>query len=172
MLKKISITGPESTGKSELAKQLAKHYYTVYVPEYAREHLKDIGRNYTLEDIEKITKGQLLWEGQFEISTNKTLLFCDTDPLVTKIWSEVVFGKCPEWIEEMFIEHQYDLYLLCYPDLEWQPDVLRENPDNRKYLFQLYEEALKAQKFPYAIIKGTGDQRLKNAVNFVDELLA
>jgi len=171
MLKKVSITGPESTGKSLLAEGLAKHYNTSYVPEYAREHLKDIGRNYTLEDINIIAKGQLLWEAQFEMATDKALLFCDTDLLVTKIWAEVVFGQCPEWIEQMFVEHQYDLYLLCYPDLEWQPDPLRENPDDREYLFRLYEQELKEQKFPYAVVKGEGDQRLKNAVNFADRIL-
>ena len=142
------------------------------MPEYAREHLKDIGRNYTLKDIETIAKGQLLWEAQFVMASEKTLLFCDTDPLVTKIWAEVVFGQCPEWIEQQFLEHRYSLYLLCYPDLEWQPDPLRENPHNREELFVLYEQELKKHDLPYAVVKGKGDQRLKNAVNFVDLILS
>ncbi len=170
MLKRISITGPESTGKSVLAKRLAEHYNTSYVPEYARMYLKDIGTNYTMDDVLQIAKGQLFSEWQF-VPLAKKVLFCDTDFLVTKIWCEVKFNACPAWIEQQFREHRYDLYLLCYPDLAWQPDPLRENPDDRDYLFRLYEQELNKHGFRYAVVKGVGDQRLKNAVKFVDEIL-
>ncbi len=171
MLKKISITGPESTGKSKLTVDLAKYYQTVYVPEYSRKYLRDIGTNYFLEDVLNITKGQLFTEAQFLQLANQ-VLFCDTDPLVSKIWCNEVFNECPEWIEDKVIEHKYDLYLLCYPDLEWEPDVLRENPDNRKYLFDLYLKELEYLKSNYRVVKGKGSERLKNAVKFVNELLA
>jgi NadR type nicotinamide-nucleotide adenylyltransferase len=169
MLKRISITGPESTGKSELAAKLAKHYHTVYVPEYSREYLKDIGTNYTLDDVLNIAKGQFLSETQFLRLANR-YLFCDTDIIVAKIWSKEVFNECPEWIENLLVEHPYDLYLLCYPDLEWQPDPLRENPENREYLFGQFLKELELHNFNYRIVKGQGNERLKNAITFVDNL--
>ncbi len=169
MLKRISITGPESTGKSELASGLAKHYQTVYVPEYSREYLKEIGTNYTLDDVLNIAKGQLYSETRFLKLANQ-YLFCDTDMIVAKIWCTEVFNECPEWIEKMLVELPYDLYLLCYPDLEWQPDVLRENPENREYLFGLFVKELEHLNFHYRIVKGKGNERLKNAITFVDNL--
>jgi NadR type nicotinamide-nucleotide adenylyltransferase len=169
MPKRISITGPESTGKSELASGLAKHYQTVYVPEYSREYLKEIGTNYTLDDVLNIAKGQLNSESRFLKLANQ-YLFCDTDMIVAKIWCTEVFNECPLWIEKMLVELPYDLYLLCYPDLKWQPDPLRENPENREYLFGQFVKELDLHNFNYRIVKGRGDERLKNAFTFVDNL--
>jgi nicotinamide riboside kinase len=68
------------------------------------------------------------------------------------------------------VELPYDLYLLCYPDLKWQPDPLRENPENREYLFGQFVKELDLHNFNYRIVKGRGDERLKNAFTFVDNL--
>ena len=58
---KIVLFGPESTGKTTLAKQLAKHYNTVWVPEYAREYLQkkwdDTKEICTLDDLIPIAVG-------------------------------------------------------------------------------------------------------------------
>ncbi len=171
MLKRVSITGPESTGKTWLASQLAKEYQTVWVPEYAREYLEKKGPHYTLNDVEAIARGQLEKENRMAGKARK-LLFCDTDLLVTKVWCEVVFGKCPHWIDQQFRQHRYDLYLLSFPDIPWEPDPLRENPDNREELFGIYLDILKKNELPFRIVKGLGNVRLKNARIFVDEMLA
>ncbi len=118
----------------------------------------------------KIAREQLSAEDKLAAKA-KDFLFCDTDLIVNKIWSKVVFDEVPEWIDNMVAEHRYNLYLLCYPDLEWQPSPFRQNPTNREYLFELYEDELKNQGFPYRIVTGLGDERLKNAVNFVDKFL-
>lgn len=170
MLKRISITGPECTGKTWLAKRLAAKYNTAYVPEYSVEYLEKKGSEYNLEDILKITRGQLYLENKMAEETD-SLLFSDTDLLVNKIWSKVVFGEVPDWIEKMLTEHRYDLYLLCSPDIEWQAGPFRENPEDRVDLFDLYEEELKRLNFPYKVITGDGDQRFQNAVNFVEAIL-
>ncbi|MCF6170313.1 MAG: ATP-binding protein [Bacteroidales bacterium] len=169
MLKRIAITGPESTGKSQLAKELAAHYQANYVSEFAREYLGGKQGKYTIGDILAIAKGQLRTEEGIAAKASG-LLFCDTDMLVTKIWSRFVFNECPEWIEEMFIEHRYDLYLLCYPDLDWEPDPLRKNPKDRLSLFEQYKMELQHAGFNFAVVKGRGAQRLKNALNFVRRL--
>ncbi len=170
MLKRVAITGPESTGKTKLALWLAAEYQTLWVPEYAREYLEKNGQDYKLEDVEAIARGQLARENAAAKSVRK-VLFCDTDLLVTKIWCEVVFGVCPEWIKQQFHTHQYDLYLLCYPDIPWEPDPLRENPDNLKELFELYRKTLKENNLPFQVVKELGDVRFENARTFVDEML-
>lgn len=170
MLKRVSVTGPESTGKSKLAQWLAKEYHTLQVPEYAREYLEKHGPGYVLEDVVEIARGQLERENAAAKNARK-ILFCDTDLLVTKIWCEVVFGSCPAWIERQFRAHHYDLYLLCYPDIPWEPDPLRENPDDRDKLFTLYQKTLEANHLPYRVIKGLGAERFENARTFVEEML-
>ena len=170
MLKRICITGPESTGKSWLSKRLAQHYQTVWVPEYAVEYLEKRTPRYSYDDIAAIARGQFASEEQLAPKANK-LLFCDSGLLVCKIWSEVVFNQTDPWINKMISKHPYDLYLLTSPDIPWQSGPFRENPDNRDELFELYENELRAAKFPYRIISGHGTKRLEKAVNIVDKLL-
>lgn len=168
LLKKIAITGPESTGKSWLAENLAAHYKTNWVPEYAREYLDKNGLKYSIADLNKIAKGQYERMLQAE-NVNQGLFFLDTELVVIKIWSEVVFKKSPIFVEEMLSKQKIDMYLLCYPDLPWEFHPMRENPDNRDFLFELYENELKKQKFNYRVVKGMGEERLKNAITFVEE---
>lgn len=168
MIWKIAITGPESTGKSLLAEQLAHHFNTVWVPEYAREYLENLNRSYRESDIIKIAKGQLNKE-QSKLKLAKGFLFCDTELIVTKIWSEVKYNRCDPWILKTIGEHRYDLYLLCDIDLPWDPDPLREHPDKRKFLFDLYHMELINRKVPFYIVNGEGKTRLSNAVSFVEK---
>jgi len=169
MVKRIAITGPESTGKTELAQHLAKVFNEPWVPEFARDYLEIYGPEYSLRDVEIMAKGQLLEEDRMAAKANR-FLFCDTDFTVLKIWCEVVFGKCPDWIDQMFRRHRYDLYLLCYPDLIWQPDPLRENPDNRLELFLLYQKALEENGVKYVVVDGLGTERMEKAISFVKHL--
>ncbi|MFZ4770401.1 MAG: AAA family ATPase, partial [Ferruginibacter sp.] len=141
LLKKIVIIGPESTGKSTLCEQLAAHYKTQWVPEYAREFLNTYGTNYTFENLGEIAKGQLEGEqlainnmelevGNMQYGTTiATPLFIDTDLYVMKVWSEIVFNKCDNKILTQITQRSYDLYLLCNTDLPWVKDSLREYPD-------------------------------------------
>jgi len=170
-LKRISITGPESTGKSWLAEKLAACYQTSWVPEFAREYLIKLGREYRFEDIVEIAKGQLTKEREQEEEVNEKnngMIFCDTDLLVTRIWSEFKYGRCDPWILEQLRIHRYDLYLLCDIDLPWMEDPLREHPDKRKELFSLYKAGLEAMPVKWAVVSGQGDTRLSNAIDIVN----
>lgn len=164
---KIAVTGPESTGKSMLSRQLAEHYGTCWVPEYAREYLDGLERGYRYEDIARIARGQLALEDQRE-EFAKDLLICDTDLLVTYIWSLFKYGKCDPWIEERMEQSRYSLHLLCDIDLPWSPDPLREHPDKRKELFDLYLQELEERDKPYRIIRGEGKSRLLNAISAIE----
>jgi NadR type nicotinamide-nucleotide adenylyltransferase len=166
MIRRIAITGPESTGKSELAKALAEHYRTVWVTEYAREYLDNLGRPYDYDDILKIAMAQVRGEEE-QVKKARDYLFADTEMLVLKIWCDVKFGKCHSWIDERLKKQDYDLYLLTDIDLPWQPDPLREHPDKRKELFELYLSELKKRKLPFEIVNGLGRQRVKNAAEII-----
>lgn len=168
MIFKIAITGPESTGKTQLAKQLANYYNTVCVPEFAREYIDLIERPYNYDDIEIIAKKQIQSESVLIKQATK-FLFCDTDLLVTKVWSDFVFGKCSNWIEEKLVNHKYDSYLLCDVDLEWEYDPQREHPHKRNELFEIYKNHLTNLKFPFAIVNGKGKDRILNAINIINK---
>ncbi len=171
MIRRIAITGPESTGKSWLAEKLAERYQTAWVPEYAREYLAEINRPYVREDILIIAAGQLDQETK-AMKAASGFLFCDTELLVAKIWSEVKYDFCDPWILNKLETHVYDLYLLCNIDLPWEYDPLREHPDRRQFLFDLYYNELTKRKFPFSVVSGTGNARLQIAVNMIEELIA
>jgi NadR type nicotinamide-nucleotide adenylyltransferase len=164
--RKIAVTGPESTGKSVLASQLASFYKTAWVPEYAREYLELRGPAYKEEDILSIAKGQLERENK-ALSLASGYLFCDTEFIVPKIWSEVRYKRCDPWILKQVEIHIYDLYLLCDIDLPWEYDPLREHPDRRKEIFDLYCSELTLRGFPFKVVRGTGGSRLENAVSLI-----
>ena len=170
MLKRIAIIGPESTGKTWLAHKLSTHYKTKMVEEYARIYFDGKEYSYDADILVEIAKGQLKIENA-TARKSEGVIFCDTDFIVMKIWAKVVFGFVPEWIDKQVTKHVYDLYLLCYPDLNWEPDSLRKNSHNRQYIYNLFVQELEDKKFNYKVIKDLGDNRLNNAISFVDELL-
>ncbi|TGD81256.1 AAA family ATPase [Hymenobacter wooponensis] len=171
---RIALTGPESTGKTTLSRQLAEQYHTAWAPEYARQYLEERGPEYTLTDLEAIARGQLQAEEaamQQAQQLGKPVVFLDTDLSVIKIWAEHAFGQCPEWILRQIAQHHYDLVLLLNVDLPWEPDPLREHPNHRQYFYDLYQRELHSQVANFAEISGTPAQRLAQACFHVDELL-
>ncbi len=163
MYKKIAITGPESTGKSWLANELAEYYQAVCVEEYAREYLNQINKPYKIADVEAIAAGQCK-AVETAVKTGAKMIFSDTEVLVCKIWTEVVYGYCPDSIQKLIEKQMFDMYLLCDIDLPWEPDPLREHPHRREELFARYQKALDELGWSYAIVSGHGNNRLVNAV--------
>lgn len=168
-VKKIAVTGPESTGKSLLASQLANHYNTLCVPEFARAYIDSLDRPYEQSDIVEIAKGQLRAEKKMEARANR-YLFCDTELIITKVWSLHKYGNCDPFIMEKILDKRYDLYLLCDLDLPWVQDPQREHPHLRKYFFDWYKRELDEYGFPYEVIRGMGQERLERAVAVIDRL--
>ena len=162
---KIGIIGPESTGKSTLASYLAHRYGGVLVPEYAREYMEKraCACAYTYEDVVNIARFQVQQLQQFHAATYEgitegyrtNVIFFDTELIITKVWFMHKFGHCPDFLEEALRAYPMDVYLLCYPDMEWVPDPVRENPNIREYLFDWYEREIQALDIPYYIIRHT-----------------
>ncbi len=166
---KIVITGPESTGKSTLSKILAQEFKTIWLPEYAREYLAKIQRPYHQQDLTEIALGQHAREK--EIAQSSKLAFIDTSFEVLKVWSEWKYGVCDQILIDLFNKERADLYLLMYPDIAWEDDPLRENPDDRKTLFEIYETLLQSTGVAYCVIKGHDESRVKNAIVAVQVFL-
>lgn len=160
-MKKVVLTGPESTGKTTLANHLSQIFEVGSVEEYARKYLEQLDRPYTQSDLKEIAQGQILAENEQKRSSDK--LICDTDLLTIKVWSEFKYASCDPWIIEQLKKRMPDLYLICYPDLEWQFDPQRENPNDVKELFEIYLAEVKKLKVSYEIIQGKGESRFKRA---------
>ena len=172
---KVVLFGPESTGKTTLSRQLARHYNSVWVREYAREYLQDKWNNQRKtcqpEDLLPIAIGQMKLENNLAQKTNSVLI-CDTDLLETKVYSEAYYvGSCDSILEKYAIENTYDLYFLTYIDTPWEADDLRDKPNDRERMFKAFEDSLIRHNRPYVLLKGTKKERLEIAVKHIDELI-
>ena len=171
---RIVLYGPESTGKTTLAKALAAQYQTTWVPEFARDFLQkkwdEQQEHCTLEDLTLIAEGQLAAENKALQAANQ-FLFCDTNVLVTKVWSETHFeGYCaPELLRLLETTH-YDLYLLTDIDIPWEKDDLRDRPEQRDSMRAYFKEQLNQYNFPYIEVRGTHEQRLTTALNGIEKM--
>lgn len=175
-LVKIVLFGPESTGKTTLSRQLARHYNTVWVPEYARDYLQkkwNIERK-TCEasDILPIAKGQITLENALALKADK-ILICDTDLLETKVYSQEYYGGFVHPILDAAAKtHQYDLYFLTYIDTPWEEDDLRDRPEQRLEMFTAFKNALETHHKNYILLQGDKETRFAKAVAAIDKLLA
>ncbi len=172
---KVVLFGPESTGKTTLSKQLARHYNTVWVPEYAREYLQNKWNNErkTCEthDLMPIAIGQMKLENKLAKKADKVLI-CDTDLLETKVYSETYYGGFVDTaLEKAAKINEYDLYLLTYIDIPWEHDDLRDRPHMREEMFQAFKNALDSHNKKYILVKGNKEQRFETAVKAIDKLL-
>jgi nicotinamide riboside kinase len=166
---KVVVTGPESTGKTEICKFLAASFETDFIPEYAREYLASLDRPYTFEDVEKIASVQVEQLLQFQ-EEKLSILFLDTYLIITKVWFREVYGLTPDWIDNSLATAGIDLFLLCYFDIDWIPDPLRENPGPRRaFLYESYLEEIELLGSPYEVIKGSGTERFSRAKMAVEK---
>ena len=158
----ISIVGPESSGKTTLARALANRFHAPWVEEYARAYLS--GRPaYDETDLDRIARGQLALEAG-ALKDAPPVLVLDTDMLVIQVWWREKYGEAPDWVEAA-VRAQHDrAYLLARPDLPWEPDPLRESQYDRERLFRVYRNALADLGAAFGIVGGAGGARLRSAL--------
>ncbi len=162
---RIAITGPESSGKSSLSIALAQALKCSYLPEYARFYLQEKQGNYSLHDLNQIIDRQVQWIAAAMSKPTATFLVADTDFLVLDIWEEVRFSSCSTALNSAKKQYPFDLILLCYPDLPWEDDPLRESNGQLDWLFDKYLLKVQASGVPFAVIQGK--DRLQQALKMV-----
>ena len=174
-LVKVVLFGPESTGKTTLARLLAEHYETVWVPEFARDYLQEkFNRTQIIceySDLLPIAKGQMRLENELAMEANRVLI-CDTDLLETLVYSWHYYeGRVNPLLRKYAELNTYDLYLLTDIDVPWEPDDLRDRPHQREEMFRAFEQALIDFERDYIRLSGSQDQRMEMAIDHIDRLL-
>ena len=160
---RIVVTGPESTGKTALAKLLAEKTNNFWVPEYAREYVEHLNRPYQYEDVVQIAHHQILQEKEASMC-GKPFIFFDTWLILTKVWFDEVYQKCPQWLVDHIGSARIDLFLVCDTDLPWVADPVRENGgERREALLQRYCDEIRAFGFCYEMVRGFDDARFESA---------
>ncbi|KJD35246.1 nicotinate-nucleotide adenylyltransferase [Tamlana sedimentorum] len=172
---KVVLFGPESTGKTTLSRQLARHYNSIWVPEYAREYLQNKWNNERktceADDLLPIAYGQMELENELAKKTNSVLI-CDTDLLETKVYSDAYYvGSCDPILEKYALQNTYNLYFLTYIDTPWEGDDLRDKPERREKMFKAFQDALIKYNRPYVLLKGSKTERLEIAVKHINKIL-
>ena len=163
---RIAITGPESSGKTTLAQALSKHFSADLILEYAREYLTLTNGEYAEYDLTKIATTHR----ENILKSQKSTQIIDTDFICMKVWSDYRFGKTSPQIQNIIEENLFDLHILCTPDIPWEEDRLRENPNDRHELFELYKRELLKAKKTILLVQGSLENRLKESINCIDKL--
>lgn len=170
---KIALFGPESTGKTTLAKKLAEYYETEWVPEFARDYLQGKWEENqhicVADDMLPIAYGQVALENK-RLASAKKYLFSDTNLMVTKVFSEMYYGFCDPLLNEAALEHEYDLFFLTDIDVPWEKDDIRDTPDGRESVFSVFKQTLIDTKKPFITLSGNKESRLAKATAIIDNL--
>jgi NadR type nicotinamide-nucleotide adenylyltransferase len=171
MTRRIVLTGPEASGKTTLAKALARNFRAPWIPEQARLYAEQVKRDLTAADAELIAERTIDADAA-ALQTDPPLLLLDTDLISTVVYVRHYYGPCPAWIEDAARERRADLYLLCAPDLPWTADGVRDRPVNRQEMLALFESAMKEFDCTVVDVAGTGVARERDALSASTALIA
>ena len=164
---RVVLTGSESTGKSTLGAELAKHYGVPFVPEFVRGYAEARGGVIEFADHGPIARGQIVLEDEY-IARGGDLIVQDTDLLSTVVYCRHYFGRCPEWIEAAAAARRPALYLLCEIDAPWVADGVRDRGDRREEMQMLFRDAVHASGVRSVVLSGDHDSRLSAALEAVE----
>jgi NadR type nicotinamide-nucleotide adenylyltransferase len=159
----ICLHGPESTGKSTLAPQLALHFDTLYVPEYGRTYCEQHGVDLAMEDLLAIGQTHVAMTRSLLRQCNKRLIL-DTDPVMTAAWARMLFDRQDPWFDRF--DETADLYLLLDIDIPWIDDGTRFFGDEgrRQRFFDLSRDEFERRGLPYVIIGGLPEERFARSI--------
>lgn len=165
---RVVLTGPECTGKTTLSLVLADRLGATWVPEVARAYAEAHGGALSAADVEPIATATCD-ELQRAYTSGDPLIVADTDLVSTMVYARAYYGACPAWIEEQCGALRAELYLLCTPDLPWEPDGVRDQPElaDRTTMHAAFNDALRALGAHVVRISGSGEERVEAALRAV-----
>ncbi len=167
LVRRVAILGAESSGKSTLAAALAAHYNTVWVPEYLREFVETHARVPDEDDQYGIARTQLSREDAAAALASR-LLFCDTTPLMTGLYSRWYWGRVDAQLALLERRHDYAFTLVTAPDSPWEADGLqRESEEVRQRVHEQVVQTLREREIPYLLVEGSLQQRVLQAVELL-----
>lgn len=171
-VKRITIGGPESTGKSTLGKTLAHEFGTVYVPEYGRDYLEQRGDyRFDYNDLEHICRGHIA-STEARAKQADRVMFIDTDPVITHFYGQIYFGATPTNVVQSMFDWRSDLTLVTMPTCEFIQDGTRELESQRDKVAKDYIDKLELLGRNYAIVDALSwKEREAQAMALVKEFL-
>lgn len=164
---KLVITGPECSGKTTLFHALKNHLLFGQVNEIAREYLQHRNNFYDVTSLHEIA---LLQRWEEKSKADFPLIICDTDVLTIIIWKLEKYQFEDPNLVQLWLASKTDMFYLCSPDIPWEYDAMRENPNDRERLFTIYERYLQKFNQPYQILKGSEEDRLNQVMKYVQNL--
>mgnify|MGYP003393450042 CR=1 FL=1 len=170
--KRIVVLGAESTGTTTLAKTLAEHYKTVWVPEYGRlysEGRLQSGEKWKSEEFVTIARAQAELEDALAEQSNG-IVICDTDPFATGIWHERYMGSRSLNVERVSTYRKYDLYIVTSDEIPFEQDGTRDGEHIRHDMHKLFIKRLEETGRKYVLVTGTREERLAQAVAAISAL--
>lgn len=160
LLCRVAILGGESSGKTTLAKSLAEHFNTSWVPEYGRELWEEQDGNLHVADMLKIAITQVAQERLMGREARQ-FLFCDTTPLTTTFYSQELFRQVDSLLEKL-ANRKYGHIILCAPDFEFVQDGTRKTAEFRARQHLWYIDQFKKRGLTYSVARGSIGERVEN----------
>jgi NadR type nicotinamide-nucleotide adenylyltransferase len=161
-VERVAILGGESSGKSTLARALAERFRTSWVAEYGRALWEEKHGELEFDDLLRIARRQIELE-QSAAESAVRYLFCDTTPLVTRFYSNALFGRVDPALDTL-CERPYSLFVLCAPDIPFDQDGTRRDEAFRLEQHEHYLQALRARNLPYLLVRGSVDERIAQVI--------
>jgi len=156
---RICLLGGESSGKTTLARALAAHLGTIWVPEAGRELWEAQGGVLRFEDMRRIAEAQVAREAAL-LGRATRWLVCDGSALTTVFYSLDGFGRVDPEVRRL-AQQVYAHTFLCAPDFPFVQDGTRRDAAFRARQFRWYAKVLEARGISYVLVEGTPDQRIE-----------
>jgi HTH-type transcriptional regulator, transcriptional repressor of NAD biosynthesis genes len=161
LVHRVVFLGAESTGKTTLARELARRHKTVWVPEYGRELWESRNGELVFGDLEEIARRQLEREQHLVLDANR-VLFCDTNAVTTEQWSRRLFGDASARLVRLAAEtgSNYTSFL-CETDFTWEQDGTRESAGAQAAFQEAIRADLHRRGIPFFSLTGGLERRIK-----------
>jgi HTH-type transcriptional regulator, transcriptional repressor of NAD biosynthesis genes len=172
-VKRVVIIGSESSGTTTLARALAEHYRTVWVPEFGRTYSEGrqyVGQPWRSEEFVHIATEQIRMEDALARLANRVLI-CDTDAFATSIWHERYMGTPSDDVKAIAATRKYDLYVVTDANIPFVGDDIRDGESFRQWMQGRFIEELSKTSTPMIVVSGPHEDRFAAAVKRIDQIL-